>query len=74
MLDQAFITPLDREDILALIAGMNAVIQAIAELAEHFHLYPLENLDPNLTAQSRNLLELSLASRVRAGGGTGQGG
>ena len=60
MLDQAFITPLDREDILLLIAGMNAVVQAIAELAERFHLYPLENLYPNLAAQSRNLLELSI--------------
>jgi uncharacterized protein len=60
MLDQAFITPLDREDILALIAGMNAVVQAIAELAERFHLYPLENLYPNLAAQARNLLELAI--------------
>ena len=33
ILDRAFITPLDREDILALITGMNSVIQEIAELS-----------------------------------------
>jgi uncharacterized protein Yka (UPF0111/DUF47 family) len=60
ILDHAFITPLDREDILALISGMNAVIQAIAELAERLKLYPMENLYPNLTAQSRNLLEFAI--------------
>jgi uncharacterized protein Yka (UPF0111/DUF47 family) len=60
ILDKAFITPLDREDILALIDGMNSVIQEIAELAERFALYPLESLYPNLTAQSRNLLELAI--------------
>jgi uncharacterized protein Yka (UPF0111/DUF47 family) len=56
ILDRAFITPLDREDILALIAGMNAVIQEIAELAERLALYPLEQPYPSLTAQSRNLM------------------
>lgn len=60
ILDHAFITPLDREDILALISGMNAVIQAIAELSERLKLYPMENLYPNLTAQSRNLLEFAI--------------
>jgi uncharacterized protein len=60
ILDHAFITPLDREDILALIDGMNAVIQEIAELSERLGLYPLETLYPNLTAQSRHLLELTI--------------
>lgn len=60
ILDHAFITPLDREDILALIDGMNAVIQEIAELSERLGLYPLESLYPNLTAQSRHLLELAI--------------
>lgn len=31
-LDQAFITPLDREDILALITQMHGVVDRIAEL------------------------------------------
>ena len=60
MLDHAFITPLDREDILSLIDGMNAVIQEIAEFCERLGLYPLETPYPNLTAQSRNLQELAI--------------
>lgn len=59
-LDHAFITPLDREDILALISGMRSTIEHIAELAERFSLYPLDSLYPNLTDQSRNLLELAI--------------
>jgi uncharacterized protein len=60
ILDHAFITPLDREDILALITGMKSVIEQIAELSERFGLYPLESLYPNLGKQARNLLELSI--------------
>jgi uncharacterized protein len=60
ILDKAFITPLDREDILALITGMNAVIQEIAELSDRLGLYPMESLYPNLAAQSRNLLEFAI--------------
>jgi uncharacterized protein len=60
VLDHAFITPLDREDILALISGMHMTIELIAELAERFTLYPLESLYPNLTGQTRNLLELAI--------------
>jgi uncharacterized protein Yka (UPF0111/DUF47 family) len=56
MLDHAFITPLDREDILALIDG----IQEIAEFSERLGLYPLETPYPNLTAQARNLQELTI--------------
>jgi len=59
ILDKAFITPLDREDILALISGMNAVIQEIAEFSDRLGLYPMASLYPNLTAQSRNLLEFT---------------
>ena len=51
MLDHAFITPLDREDILALIDGMNDVIQEIAEFSERLGLYPLETPYPNLTVK-----------------------
>jgi uncharacterized protein len=60
ILDKAFITPLDREDILALISGMNAVIQEIAELSDRLGLYPMASLYPNLAAQSRNLLEFTI--------------
>jgi uncharacterized protein len=54
------ITPLDREDILSLISGMRTTVEHVAELAERFSLYPLESLYPNLTNQSRNLLELAI--------------
>jgi uncharacterized protein len=60
ILDHAFITPLDREDILALITGMRGVIEKIAEFSERIGLYPLENLYPNLGKQARNLLELAI--------------
>ena len=60
ILDRAFITPLDREDILLLITGLNSVIQEIAELAERLALYPLEGLYPNLSTQCGNLLELAI--------------
>jgi uncharacterized protein Yka (UPF0111/DUF47 family) len=60
VLDHAFITPLDREDILTLITGMNLVIERISELSERFGTYPLEGLYPNLAKQSRNLLELAI--------------
>ena len=60
ILDRAFITPLDREDILALITGMDSVIQEIAELSERLALYPLKGLYPNLSVQCGNLLELAI--------------
>lgn len=60
VLDHAFITPLDREDILSLITGMRSVIERIAELSVRLGLYPIERLYPNLTSQSRNLLELGI--------------
>ncbi len=60
ILDRAFITPLDREDILALITGITSVIQEIAELSERLAIYPLEGLYPNLSVQCSNLLELAV--------------
>jgi len=68
ILDHAFITPLDREDILILITGMSGVIEEIAELSERLALYPLETLYPNLGKQSRNLLELAIqVQKIMAG-------
>jgi uncharacterized protein len=60
ILDRAFITPFDREDILSLIDGMDSVVDRISEFSERLVLYPLKELYPNLTAQSRNLLEFSI--------------
>ena len=58
-LDQAFITPLDREDILALISGLYDSVDSVADVSQRFRLYPLKALYPNLTGQTRNLLQLA---------------
>jgi uncharacterized protein len=54
-LDQAFITPLDRDDILGLINEMYGVVDRVAELSQRFRLYKLKDLHPTLTGQARNL-------------------
>ena len=54
-LDQAFITPLDRDDILGLLDQMYGVVDRIAELSQRFRLYKLKDLHPTLTSQARNL-------------------
>ena len=54
-LDQAFITPLDREDILSLINEMNGVVDRVAELSQRFRLYGIKDLHPTLNGQAKNL-------------------
>jgi hypothetical protein len=54
-LDQAFITPLDREDILSLINEMDGVVDRVAELSQRFRLYQIKDLHPTLTGQAKNL-------------------
>jgi uncharacterized protein len=54
-LDQAFITPLDREDILSLINEMDGVVDRVSELSQRFRLYQIKDLHPTLTGQAKNL-------------------
>ena len=54
-LDQAFITPLDCEDIMQLITDLYGVIDRIAAVAERFGLFQLKELYPNLRQQSDTL-------------------
>ena len=54
-LDQAFITPLDREDILSLINEMDGVVDRISELSQRFRLYQIKDLHPTLAGQAKNL-------------------
>jgi len=54
-LDQAFITPLDREDILSLINQMDGVVDRVSELSQRFRLYGLKDLHPTLSGQAKNL-------------------
>jgi uncharacterized protein len=58
-LDKAFITPLDREDILGLITVMYGVVDRVAELSQRFRLYQVKQLHPTLTAQARNFVAIS---------------
>jgi uncharacterized protein Yka (UPF0111/DUF47 family) len=58
-LDQAFITPLDREDILGLINEMYGVVDRVSELSQRFRLYQLVDLHPTLSGQAKNLSTIS---------------
>ncbi len=58
-LDQAFITPIDREDILNLITEMYGVVDRVAELSQRFRLYKLQKLYPTLTGQAKNLSSIA---------------
>jgi uncharacterized protein len=58
-LDQAFITPLDREDILSLITELYGVVDRVSELSQRFRLYKLKDLHPTLTAQAKNLTTIA---------------
>lgn len=58
-LDQAFITPIDREDILSLINEMNGVVDRVSELSQRFRLYQIKDLHPTLNGQAKNLSTIS---------------
>lgn len=60
-LDNAFITPLDREDIMQLITDLYDVIDKISDVAKRFSLYKLERLYPNLYMQSDTLVRVAVA-------------
>jgi uncharacterized protein Yka (UPF0111/DUF47 family) len=58
-LDQAFITPLDREDILSLITEMYGVVDRVSELSQRFRLYRIKDLHPTLSGQAKNLSSIA---------------
>jgi uncharacterized protein len=53
--DDAFITPFDREDILQLDADLYGVMESIASAAERIHLYNMHEVYPHLQGQCRIL-------------------
>jgi uncharacterized protein Yka (UPF0111/DUF47 family) len=59
-LDQAFITPLDREDILSLITELYGVVDRVSELSQRFRLYKLKDLHPTLTGQAKNFTTIAV--------------
>lgn len=58
-LDQAFITPIDREDILNLITEMYGVVDRVSELSQRFRLYKIQKLYPTLAGQAKNLSSIA---------------
>ena len=52
-LEKTFVTPFDREDIHALIAGLDDVIDFIEEVADTFLLYGIDKPTPIAVEQSR---------------------
>jgi uncharacterized protein Yka (UPF0111/DUF47 family) len=57
-LDKAFITPLDREDILHLMTDLYSVVAMVNALAQRLKYYRLKSLDPEFTAQVNALKEV----------------
>jgi uncharacterized protein Yka (UPF0111/DUF47 family) len=49
--DDAFITPFDREDILQLDSDLYGVMESIANAAERIHLYGMHHVYPHLQGQ-----------------------
>jgi uncharacterized protein len=58
-LDAAFITPLDREDILHLITDLYTVVETIAAIAKRAKLYHLQKLEPGLVGQVQILRDVA---------------
>jgi len=60
-LDDAFITPLDREDIMQLITDLYDIIEGVADVARRFSLYKVTQLYPNVRSQSDILCKVATA-------------
>lgn len=58
-LDAAFITPLDREDIMQLITDLYDVIDKVGDLARRFALYKVKQADPDMAVQSEVLVKVT---------------
>lgn len=53
-LDAAFITPLDREDILHLVTDLDSIVRTVARLARRLAVYRLGGIEPELGAQAES--------------------
>jgi uncharacterized protein Yka (UPF0111/DUF47 family) len=58
-LDRAFITPLDREDILHLITDLYAVVETINAFARRVQLYRMKDIDQDLAEQVEILAKVT---------------
>lgn len=71
-LDSAFITPLDREDILHLMTDQYKVVETVADIAQRFKRYKLTTLDPEFAQQVGKLQSVTdclntIVSQLRKG-------
>ncbi len=64
-LNRTFITPLDRDDIHAIAAGIDDVLDLTEEVADRIYLYKLEKPTPNLI-QMAQILHQSVAEVSKA--------
>lgn len=62
-LDRTFITPFDREDIHALVGGLDDIIDAVDALAKRFKLYHIKQMAPEFQKQTQTLVEATVALR-----------
>jgi predicted phosphate transport protein (TIGR00153 family) len=60
-LDQRFITPFDRGDILELVNGMDDIIDAIDALAKRFPIFHIDTMPPEFRQQTDILVEACIA-------------
>src|SRR6188508_2811424 len=51
-LDRTFITPFDREDIHALVGGLDDIIDGVDALAKRFPLFHVDKMDPLFEKQA----------------------
>ncbi len=58
-LDKAFITPLDREDILHLVSDLYVVVETMASFARRLTLYRLQKMDADLAEQAAILAQVA---------------
>jgi predicted phosphate transport protein (TIGR00153 family) len=56
-LDRTFITPFDREDIHALIGGLDDIIDDVDALAKRFPLFHVKSMDPAFVKQTEVLVK-----------------
>jgi predicted phosphate transport protein (TIGR00153 family) len=59
-LDRTFITPFDREDIHALIGGLDDIIDDVDALAKRFPLFHIKAMDPAFERQTEVLVQATV--------------
>jgi uncharacterized protein Yka (UPF0111/DUF47 family) len=59
-LDRTFITPFDREDIHALIGGLDDIIDDVDALAKRFPLFHIKTMEPGFEKQTEVLVQATV--------------